>query len=144
MFFNHFSTDLLNSWRPTPTPSPQWIRANRVKRLKMPFVVWKRPADWETPTSVLQRNKPEWSYAHQLQITVSSMSLNPPMCAVGFHQNFNADPTHFKHWNFDVNQNYGLDQNSTLNQCYHAVWVSFNCIQYSDKYLFIHCESQLL
>jgi len=35
VFFNHFSLDLLKSWGPTPKPSPQWIRANQVKQLKM-------------------------------------------------------------------------------------------------------------
>jgi len=49
------------------------------------------------------------------QITVSSVSPSPLMCAVGFHWHFNADPTHFKHWNVNLNQNDGLDQNSTLN-----------------------------
>jgi len=30
-----------------------------------------------------------------------------------------------KHLNVNLNQNVGLDQNSTLYQCYHAIWVVF-------------------
>ncbi len=36
------------------------------------------------------------------------MSLSLPMCAVSFHQNFNVDPTYFKYWNVNLNQNHGL------------------------------------
>jgi len=113
MFFNHFT------WRPTHIPSPKWIKTNQVKRLKMPIVVWKRPMDWVTPTSISQRykaysrslfyadrsaqrrcilNKPilSWSCGQQ-------QHPSPPMCAFGFHQNFNADPTYFKHWNVNLN-----------------------------------------
>lgn len=103
----------LKLWSPTPKPSPHWITANRVKLLK---VGWHPPPKWETPTSVLH-----WS-SGQLQITVSSLSLSSPMCAVHFHQNSNSDPTYFKHWHLNLNQNDGLDQNSTLDQCNHAIW----------------------
>lgn len=33
------------------------------------------------------------------------------MCAVDFQQNFNADPTNFKHLNVILKQNDGLNEN---------------------------------
>jgi len=45
-------------------------------------------------------------YQSVANFKLSSMLLSPPMCAVGFNQNFNADPTHIKHWNVNYKHNY--------------------------------------